>query len=139
MKQKICLLCEDVIEDAENHLNSLIRIFDELTVNKFPSVIPKICFFANLMKSQFEAETFKGEVIIKQGGIKFQSFNIDLDFMGKNKLNVIFRLAMFQVVRKGELEISLIKDKETIASASIKISYDVPLISKGFVDPVKIM
>lgn len=136
MKPLLTVICEDVINEDKTNMVSIIKIVHNIKCLRLPGQLPKLCFFCILEKSKLESDDFNGTFRMRQNGKTEMSMPMTVMFQGNERLNMTMKIEPVQVKRKGELEMTLLIGDKVIASASIEIILDIPLISKdGIVGP----
>lgn len=130
MKAELCTICSDVISEVSSGLVSIVKIYETITCQKFPMVVPMLCFFVQLKRSSLEPDMFIGSVAIKQGGKTETTIPVSGNFQDKTKCNLTLKFEGFHIVRKGDLEIVLSDGNKEIASAKVEVKADIPLIKQ---------
>ncbi len=119
LKVESILLADQVIE-AKDNKKSVIGIFNQIFVEKFPSVHPAMTLLATLVGESKAEETIKLQIQSPSGQVKFdREFRITLSEGGRSDLMMVFN--SFPLEEPGEYDFLFKDGNQTLASYQLLV------------------
>lgn len=122
LKDKLCLVAEGIIRDADNNLISTYNIFEELIVQGFPLFIQKIGFLAIWEKDNDDSDIHQTTFRVDLNGSQLMSQNIEINFAGKTRNRSVVAINGLVLTQPGTLKFSMEIENGPVASYSILLT-----------------
>jgi hypothetical protein len=118
------MLCADrVIRDTETHNISVINIFEEMTPEGLPLLVPRITVFALLHRNKDEDPSqIKCRFRIEVGNNKLGEHEMSIDFQDKTRNRAVLTINGLLIPTSGVLLVSLLLEERLLNQCSFAVN-----------------
>jgi len=117
------MLCADgVIRDAETNNISVFKIFETITPEGLPLLIPRFMVLAFLERDDSDPSEIKCSLQITLSEETILEQVLDINFQGKKRNRTIINIGGLPVRKQGTLETSLWLDNEKLNHYNIEVA-----------------
>ena len=122
IKSKICLLADGVVRDSVTNNVSVFNIFEEITPERMPFVVPRIVAYTLLEREETDPAQIEILVKIKNNDETAFERNIPVDFRGLRRDQLINTFAGMPVRNSGVLSLEIHFGEELLSSYDVLIN-----------------
>ena len=117
------MLCADgVIRDAETNNISVFTIFENITPEGLPLLIPRFMILAFLQRDDSDPSEIKCTLRITLNEEKILEQALDINFQGKKRNRTIINIGGLPIAKQGTLNTSLWLDNEILNQYKIEVA-----------------
>lgn len=122
------MLCADAaLRDAETNSISIFSIFEEITVQTLPILIPRFVIVNLLEREETDPATPECQLKIKLGEDILLEQQLRLNFQEKKRTRSIVTIGGLPLTHSGLLSVAISYDNEPVADYTIEVAAPVQL------------
>lgn len=99
----LAVLADNVIRDAVRNTITIVDLLEDVIVESFPIVFPRIIALWILERDLDDPEEFTGELIFQLDANELNKFAVGGNFKGKSRTRLIMTIGAFPLPNAGNL------------------------------------